>query len=121
MVSSGLFSRLLARRLRYVGTDESSEAALEINMTALSRHVFQCSTAPAGFAPTETKLEDQTSDTHSHGYFTVGVTEGSSFEMSTTQRHCPSESMRQTEIPLRWRVIGVPFGPGTVSSSVPRM
>jgi hypothetical protein len=50
-------------------------------------------------------------------YFTAA---GSSFEMSTTQRHCPSGSMRQTATPRRCVVIGVPFGPGMVRSSVPR-
>ena len=38
-------------------------------------------------------------------YYDLGVAGGSSFEMSTTQRHCPSESKRQTDMPRRRRVI----------------
>ena len=52
----------------------------------------------------------------------LGAGGGSSFDISTTQRHCPSASSRQIAIPLKCKVIGVPFGPGTViSSSVPAM
>ncbi|MEN3369601.1 MAG: hypothetical protein V7609_1744 [Verrucomicrobiota bacterium] len=45
----------------------------------------------------------------------------SSFEISTTQRHWPSGSSRQMAIPLKCKLIGAPFGPGTVISFVPGM
>ena len=41
--------------------------------------------------------------------------------MSTTQRHCPSGSKRQTVIPRPGNVTRVPLGPGTVIVFVPRM
>ena len=34
-------------------------------------------------------------------YFGTGAAGGSSFDISTTQRHCPSASKRQIDIPLR--------------------
>jgi len=46
---------------------------------------------------------------------------GGSFAMSATQRHSPPASRRQIERPRVCTVIGAPFGPGTVSSSTPRM
>ena len=41
--------------------------------------------------------------------------------MSTTQRHSPSESTRQTVIPRPGTVNRAPLGPGTVILSVLRM
>src|SRR5881396_3977342 len=54
-------------------------------------------------------------------YLDAGAVEGGSFQMSITQRHCPSGSRRQTVTPRPCSVMRAPVGPGTVISLVPRM
>jgi hypothetical protein len=53
--------------------------------------------------------------------YDFGVADGSSFEISITQRHWPSASRRQIDIPRECRVIVPPLAAGTVASSLPRI
>src|SRR6185295_2569015 len=59
-----------------------------------------------------------------HGHSVAGLAgagAGGSFQMSTTQRHWPSGSLRQTVMARPGMVTGAPPGPGSVISLVLRM
>jgi len=59
------------------------------------------STCEAGLAQSRVRLPQKKLLATTRPYFATGAAGGSSFDMSTMQRHCPSASKRQIDIPLR--------------------